>query len=171
MAAKVAKVKKSDLVAGAIMALFSIAYLVGGLQIPQPAYKQQVGPSVFPLAVGALMLLLSVIYIIQQILGKIKEDAARAEMIGAEEKVETKADLKTMGIMLLIMFAYALLFEPLGYPITTFLTFVAGALVLDRKHMVRDTIIAFIAGFGLYAVFAYLLRVNLPPGPLSLIGI
>ncbi len=166
-----ATVKKEERIAGVIMALFSLAYLIGAFQIPNPAYKQQVGPSVFPKIVGTLMLLLSVIYLIQQILGKIKEDAKRAEIIGAEEKVETKADLKTMGIMVGLMIVYALLFEPLGYAITTFLVFVTGSFILDRKHMVRDSIIALIASFGLYAVFAYVLRVNLPPGLLGLIGL
>ncbi len=165
-----ATVKKEERIAAVIMAAFSLAYIYGAFLIPSPMLKQQVGPSVFPKIVGALMLLLSIVYIVQQVLGKIKEDAARAEIIGAEEKVETKADWKTMGIMIALMIAYALAFEPLGYAITTFLVFTAGAFILDRKHMVRDTIIAAIAGFGLYAVFAYLLRVNLPPGLLGLLG-
>jgi putative tricarboxylic transport membrane protein len=165
-----ATVKKEERIAAVIMAAFSLAYLIGAFMIPNPALKQQVGPSVFPKIVGALMLLLSIVYIVQQVLGKIKEDATRAEIIGAEEKVETKADLKTMGIMVGLMVVYALVFEPLGYAVSTFLVFVAGAFVLDRKHMVRDTIIAVIASFGLYAVFAYLLRVNLPPGLLGLFG-
>ena len=47
----------------------------------------------------------------------------------------------------------------------------AGTLILDRKHMVRDVFIGLIASFGLYYVFTKLLRVTLPSGPLSLIGL
>ena len=66
---------------------------------------------------------------------------------------------------------YAALFEPLGYAITTFLVFSSGCWFLDRKHMKRDLIIAFIASFVLYFVFSLVLRVNLPAGPLRLLGI
>jgi putative tricarboxylic transport membrane protein len=68
------------------------------------------------------------------------------------------------------MVAYAYLFETLGYPITTFVVFVAGALILDRKHMVRDVFIALISSFGMFYVFTKLLRVTLPAGPLSIFG-
>jgi putative tricarboxylic transport membrane protein len=101
----------------------------------------------------------------------VKEDEARAVIIGAEDKVETKADLKLMGIILALMAAYAVTFETLGYPITTFVVFIAGALVLDRKHMVRDVIIAIISSFGMFYVFTKLLHVTLPAGPLSLFGL
>jgi hypothetical protein len=88
--------------------------------IPHPTIKQQVGPSVFPKAVGILMILVSGLYFIQQMIGLAKEaDEKRAAIIGAEEKVETKADIKTMGIMLAVMVAYALLFTPLGYALST----------------------------------------------------
>jgi putative tricarboxylic transport membrane protein len=162
-------VRRAEGMASVIMAIFSLAYLFGAFRIPQPMLKAQIGPDVFPKVVGALMLLLSVIFIIQQISGKIKEDAKRAEIIGSEGKVETKADFKIMGIMIGLMLAYALLFDFLGYPVTTFLVFVVGVFVLDRRHMLRDTIIAFLASFGLYAIFFYVLRVNLPPGLLALI--
>lgn len=162
-------VKREERIAGIIMTLFSLTYLILAFGIQEPTLKAQVGPGVFPKIVGALMLLLSVIFIIQQIRGKIQEDAKRAEIIGADEKVKTKADIKTMGIMLALMLAYAFFFELLGYPVTTFLVFVAGSFVLDRKHMIRDTIIALVASFGLFVVFYYVLRVNLPPGLLSLI--
>jgi putative tricarboxylic transport membrane protein len=99
------------------------------------------------------------------------EDEARAAIIGADEKIKDKVDLKTMGVVLGLMVAYALLFEPLGYAITTFLVFTSGCWFLDRKHMVRDTIIAVIASFGLYFIFTLLLRVNIPAGLLKILGL
>jgi hypothetical protein len=84
--------------------------------------------------------------------------------------VETRADLELMGTIIALMFAYAYLFNDLGYPITTFVTFMAGVLILDRKHLVRDVIIGLIASFGMYYIFVKLLKVTLPSGPLSLLG-
>lgn len=165
--------KREERIASVVMTVFAAAYLAGTFfLIPHPTIKQQVGPDVFPKAVGLLMLLVSGIYLIQQLVGIAKEaDEKRAAIIGAEEKVETKADLKTMGIMVLIMFAYAFLFDVLGYAIVTFLAFIIGSFVLDRKHLLRDAIIALIASFGMYFIFTLLLRVQLPAGPLSFLGI
>ena len=171
--AKKKEIKREERIASVIMTVFSGAYLVGTFfQIPTSSIRQVVGPAVFPRAVGILMLLISVVYLIQQMRGLVKEvDEKRAAIIGADEKVETKADIKTMAVMVLIMIAYALLFEPLGYAITTFLSFMAGLLVLNRKHLIRDTIVGLVASFGMYFIFTALLRVQLPAGVLSLLGL
>ena len=171
--AKKKEIKREERIASVIMTVFSAAYFFGTfIFIPKSRLRQVVGPAVFPKAVGFLMLLLSVIYLIQQMRGLVKEaDEKRAAIIGADEKVETKADIKTMGIMVLIMIAYAILFEPLGYAVTTFLAFLAGVLVLNRKHILRDAIVGFVASFGMYFAFTILLRVQLPAGILSLLGL
>mgnify|MGYP003596319458 CR=1 FL=1 len=78
--------------------------------------------------------------------------------------------LGAVGIIIALMTAYAIMFERLGYPITTFVVFIAGALVLDRKHMVRDVFISIVSSFGMFYVFTKLLRVTLPAGPLNIFG-
>ena len=167
-----AATKSIERTAAVIMTVFSAAYLAGTyFLIPLPMIKQQVGPAVFPKAVGALLLLISMCNLYVQFRGIAKEDEARAVIIGAEDKVETKADLKLMGIIIALMTAYAILFERLGYPITTFVVFIVGALVLDRKHMVRDVIIAIISSFGMFYIFTKLLKVTLPAGPLNIFGL
>ena len=169
--AKVAK--REERIASVIMTFFSAAYFASTfVAIPVSAIRQVVGPAVFPKAVGFLMLLISVIYLVQQMRGITKEaDEKRAAIIGAEDKVEHKADLKTMSIMILIMIAYAFLFNVLGYAVSSFLAFMAGVLVLDRKHLVRDIIIGLIGSFGLYFAFTLLLKVQLPAGILEAIGL
>ena len=171
--AKKKEIKREERIASVIMTIFSAAYFVSSfVVIPKSAIHQVVGPAVFPRAVGFLMLLISVIYLTQQMRGMAKEaDEKRAAIIGADEKVETKADIKTMLIMIGIMIAYAFLFEPLGYAVATFLSFMAGLLVLNRKHLLRDTIVGLIASFGMYFAFTILLRVQLPAGVLSLFGL
>ncbi len=166
-----AATKREDRIASVIVALFSVAYLMGAFMIKKPVYKQQLGPEAFPKAVGFLMTALSIVYIVQSFMGKGKEDEARAAVIGAEEKVEQKANLKKMVTVIVIMLAYAALFIPLGYALSTFLAMLASVLVLDRRKIVRDVIISVIASAGMYVVFNYLLRVELPVGVLSLLGL
>jgi putative tricarboxylic transport membrane protein len=163
--------KSIERTASVIMAVFSAVYLAGAfLLIPIPMIKQEVGPAVFPKAVGFLLLIISCCNMFIQFKGMAKEDEARAVIIGAEDKVETKADLKLMAIIIALMLVYAFLFNMLGFAITTFVIFMAGTLILDHKHILRDIFIGLIASFGLYYVFTKLLRVALPSGPLSLIG-
>jgi putative tricarboxylic transport membrane protein len=162
---------REDRIASIIVTTFSLAYFVGAFFIPVPPLKQQLGPNAFPKAIGLAMLILSTIYVIQQIRGGVKEDEERAVIIGAEEKIQGKVNLKRIGFILVLMVFYAFVFERLGYAISTFVVFMAGVLYLDRRHLVRDGITAVVASFILYYVFTTLLRVQLPAGPLKFLGL
>ncbi|MDA8410859.1 MAG: tripartite tricarboxylate transporter TctB family protein [Treponema sp.] len=166
-----ATAKPEDRIASVLVALFSIAFLMGAFYIKKPIYPQQLGPDAFPKAIGFLMTLLSIIYLFQAFLGKTRDDDKRAEIIGAEDKLEERTNFKLMGLVLLDMVAYALLFEPLGFAIATLLALTIGVLILDRRHILRDFVIAFVGSFGIYFAFSLLLRVDLPKGPLALLGL
>ncbi len=162
---------KEERIASVAFFLLAATYLgMAFFTIGVPASKQSLGPEAFPKAIGVLMLILSAAYVVQSFRGVSKEDEARAAIIGADEKLSNYVDVKTVGIMLGLMVVYAFIFERLGYPISTFLVFMAGVLVLDRRHLVRDTIVAACISFGLYYAFGSLLRVQLPPGPLTWFG-
>ncbi len=171
------KQNREERIASLVLIVGSLAYLVGASLIPMPTLKQQLGPDGFPKAVGFGLLLLSCIYACQvfksRALDKAKaeEIEKRAAIIGAEDKVEGRTDLKTMAFMLVVMLLYAFFFERLGYALTTFLAFMAGCLYLDRRHWIRDTIIAVIASFVLQYIFSAWLRVQLPVGPLTFLGL
>jgi putative tricarboxylic transport membrane protein len=168
---------REERIASVVLIVFSLAYLVCAFLIPMPTLKQQLGPDGFPKAIGLGMLILSVVYACQQFRRGVRarekeqEIEERAAIIGAEEKVEGYTDLKTMGFMVGVMLLYAFAFEHLGYAITTFLAFMAGCIYLDRRHLVRDAIIAVIASFVLQYIFSAWLRVKLPAGPLSYLGL
>ncbi len=166
------KENREEQIAGIVLIIFSAIYLTGAFFIPMPVLKQQLGPGAFPIATGFGMLILACIYVWQQYRGgpaKASEEEIekRAVIIGAEGKIEKKADLKTMVFILVLMLLYAFFFEILGYAVSTFLMFMAGTLFLDRRHPVRDGVIAVISSFVLYYIFTILLRVQLPPGLLK----
>jgi putative tricarboxylic transport membrane protein len=171
------KENNEERIASVVLIVFSAAYLLCAFFIPMPVFKQQLGPEAFPIAVGIGMLILACIYAWQQFRGGMKakeeeqEAEERAAIIGAGEKIEKKADLKTMGFMLVAMLFYAFAFERLGYAISTFAVFMAGVLYLDRRHLVRDAVIVVISSFVLYFIFTVFLRVRLPAGLLSIFGL
>lgn len=159
---------KAEKIASLAFTALAVAYIIGAFLIKEPPLRQQMGPEAFPLAIGALMLLLSLLYVRQQFQKlPVQEDEERAAIIGADEKLSSYVDYKTIGIMLVLMLAYGLSFEKLGYPLATLLMFMAGIFVLERKHWKRDLVIALIASFGIYFLFRYVLRVNLPIGVLK----
>jgi putative tricarboxylic transport membrane protein len=162
---------REEKIASIVIAAFSIVYFVTAFFIPVPPLKQQLGPSAFPKAIGLAMLVLSGIYVFQQLRGGVKEDEERAAIIGAEEKIQGNVNLKRIGFVVVLMVFYAFVFERLGYAISTFLVFMAGVLYLDRRHLVRDGIIAVISSFILYFIFTIFLRVQLPAGPLRLLDL
>ncbi len=167
------KENREERIASVVLIIFSASYLTGAFFIPMPALKQQLGPGGFPIAIGFAMLILACVYAWQQFRGvpppkeTEEEIEKRAAIIGAESKIEKKTDLKTMGFILALMLLYAFFFEILGYAISTFLMFMAGVLYLDRRHPLRDGVIAVISSFVLYYIFTILLRVQLPAGPLK----
>ena len=162
---------REELFASLVAGAFSLAYLVYAFFIPMPPLKPQLGPAAFPKGIGVAMLILSGIYVFQQLRGGVKEDEERAAIIGAEEKIQGKVNLKRIGFILVLMVFYAFVFERLGYAISTFVVFMAGVFYLDRRHLVRDGIIAVISSFVLYYIFTTVLRVQLPAGPLKFLGL
>jgi putative tricarboxylic transport membrane protein len=159
---------KAEKIASLAFTALAVAYLIGAFFIKEPPLRQQLGPEAFPMAIGALMLSLSLLYVRMEFRKKpVQEDEERAAIIGAEEKLSSYVDYKIVGIMLALMLAYGLTFEKLGYPLATLLMFMTGVFVLERKHWKRDLVIALIASFGMYFLFRYVLRVNLPIGVLK----
>lgn len=162
---------REERTASFVVAAFSLAYFVGAFFIPVAPLKQQLGPDAFPKGIGVAMLILSAIYVIQQLRGGVKEDEERAAIIGAEEKIQGRVNLKRIAFILVLMVFYAFVFERVGYAVSTFVVFMVGAFFLDRRHLMRDGIIAVIASFVLYFVFTSVLRVQLPAGLLKSLGL
>ena len=162
---------RDDRIASLVVAAFSLTYFVISFFIPVPPLKQQIGPAAFPKAIGLALLILSGIYAVQQLQGGVKEDEERAAIIGAEERIQGRVNLKRIGFVLALMVFYAFVFERLGYAIATFIVFMIGVFYLDRRHLIRDGVIAVISSFVLYYIFTTVLRVQLPPGPLKYLSL
>ena len=69
--------------------------------------------------------------------------------------------------LLVVLGAYTLLLDPLGYPLCTFLLVMFMLLVTDPQPWAMAVGVAAITAVGSYVVFAIWLSVPLPPGPLS----
>lgn len=84
-----------------------------------------------------------------------------------ERRGEERARIFEVMALLVVLGAYALLLEPLGYPLCTFLLVLFMLRVVNPYRWTMALSLAAIAALGSYVVFAVWLHVPLPPGPLT----
>lgn len=109
---------------------------------------------------GFFPLILSVLLAITSLLVLVETLKRREEDSGVGERLSRKSISLALGAL----FAYALLFESLGYLVTTFL-FVAFLMrAVDREKWGLAIAVAFSASFLSYVLFGLLLHTPLPGG-------
>lgn len=135
------------------LGLFAIIYLVASWRLPRFALSTGVVDShVFPLILGAALLLLSLIYFLQS--GGPKDTSSFFD--GVNLPLLVKMMLATVG--------YALILERLGFVVATAIFLFATMALLGLRGWLKMSAIS--AGFavGVYALFAYVLEVQLARG-------
>lgn len=127
-----------------------------------------VGPRAFPNFIGACFVLLSLVLLLQTVL-KVRrtrqEQADTAEAADAapslQMRVQTRADELRVAATAAIMLLYALLFERLGYFLSTGLM-ITGLLVLFKTRKWHYYLISYGIAAAIWLGFTYLLSVQLP---------
>lgn len=150
--------EKSGVVTIAIGVLYSIL----SLNMDRATIGNPVEPMIFPLVLGALMILCGIILFIMQ-----HRKAAQAE-----KKVDSpKGPFWTFEVKMVIFICtvsvlYGLLFERIGYVLST--TLFLGALLLSFsgwKKWISNLIIAFGFSVAIYYCFSEILSIPLPKVP------
>lgn len=140
------------LVFGILISVWSTSYKIGSLTRP--------GPGFLPLALGLLLILLSLILLRQtQKASTITQRIASSSPPGRWKKVAF-----TGLILLLVPF----LFETMGYLLTIFLLIVFLMLGAELKSWKKTLFVAFFSALGVYLVFVLLLKQQLPRGFLGI---
>lgn len=146
--------KTFDRYASAIFLLIGVFFIVESRKIAATSYGSNVGPDIFPIGLGILLILLSIKLFI--------ETAQRKQ----EERGGEKPDYKRFLIIFGAAVLYIVLLEPLGYVITTFLFLVIGFQVLEKGGWLKTLVIAAAFSFGVYYIFVGLLQGSLPGFPI-----
>lgn len=118
------------------------------------------GPGFFPLWLGILLMILGVLWILQ---------LWRRENIHVTDPVPAGGHL-AVGQVLGGLLATVLLLDVIGFQLvmTIFVLFIL--LVVSRRKVLESVIAALISGFGVYGIFANLLRVYLPTSSISFLS-
>ena len=155
-----------DLLVAVAVALFGAAVIAVALTIPDGLYRDAVGPRRVPIGVGLLILGCGAVLALRRLRRLAPTQGWRAEEEGTADEPGHPASLGRAVAVMALTVAYAAALKPLGYLIATPL-FVAGALwAMDERRPAKLAMIAILWTAATYVVFAQVLGVRIPVGPL-----
>ena len=156
-----------------ILSLFiGIIYTVLALALPKASIGSPHEPKIFPMGLGIILIIISFILLIQELFkqNKQKREIEQDKQENSKDRKKFKLDNDVIKILLTSLFAliYALLFNRLGYVISTVI-FLQSVLWLFNgfkdKKWILNTIISVVFGVSVYILFSVILGVYLPPFP------
>jgi len=143
---------------------FGIIYGYMSYTMPRAAFGNPMDPIYFPLGVSVIAFLIGILLLVKS---DFKASIQAYKNLIAEDDVK-KNDRRRILYTCLISVVYALLFERLGYVISTFLFMVMMLTITSGKaSWKKSIIISLVFSVGVYFVFNTLLSISLPPLPFS----
>lgn len=145
--------KTFDRYSSLIFLALGAAFVVGSYQISTSSYGSKVGPNIFPMGLGIILILLSLRLFYETFHYQNTEDG------------KSKLDYKGFLIIFVASVLYALLLEPLGYVISTFLFLLLGFQVMKKGQLWKSLIISAVFSLGVYYLYVTVLQGSLPGLP------
>lgn len=146
--------KKFDRIAGIAFLLVGILFLVESQKISESAYGSSVGPKIFPMWLGIILIALSLRLIYETF--KYKSEGSKKEQL----------QYKKFLIIFVSAVLYAFFLEKIGYVVSTFLFLLIAFQTMERGKIIYSVIISAFFSFGVYYFFSELLGGSLPGFPL-----
>jgi putative tricarboxylic transport membrane protein len=148
-----------------------IAAVIGSLDLGY--WKAGPGPGFFPLWLGVLLAGLAAIWLGQLFrpvtVTATAESNSDTEVESTSERERTGGARQTLMTFLGLV-ALVLLLDPLGYQLAMTLFVLYAMLIVSRCKPIISVVVAVIAGFGVYALFANVLQVYLPTATLGFLA-
>ena len=129
---------------------------------PVASTNDSLGPRAVPTVLGVLLLIVSVFYAID-----IYRGGVGSADEGEDIDLGSRADWKTVGLLLLVFGVSAALIEPLGWVIAGTLLFSGCSFALGNRHLIRGLLAGVAVSLITFYAFAIGLGVNLPAGLLQ----
>jgi hypothetical protein len=146
--------------AGAILSLGVVGFTAGaGIETPPSA--SDIGPRAFPYLVSGLLVLVGVLLLVQLLRG-----GTGLPEEGEDIDTSIPTDWLTVARLGGFIVLHVLLIEPAGWPVAAAVLFFGSAWSLGARPWWRNAAIAVVLALILQYVFAGLLGVSLPAGPL-----
>jgi putative tricarboxylic transport membrane protein len=150
----VSQARAGALAVGAGVTGLGLFFLLGARAIPGEAAYAGVGPRVFPILIGAALLVLGAAFLVS---------VARAPDAPRETPGRRGTLVWILGGVVLATAAV----RPLGFPAAAALLFTLGARGFGDRRWLRSLLLGAALGVGIYVAFSRALGVSLPGGPLA----
>jgi putative tricarboxylic transport membrane protein len=121
-----------------------------------------VGPRLFPIGIGSILILLAIVLAVAIPRGSVGEADA-----GEDVDPTTPGDWRTVGLLVGLFVAVIVLVNPLGWAITGALLFAGASTVLGNHHYVRNIVIGAVLSVASFYAFYSGLGIPLPAGILD----
>lgn len=148
--------KTFDRFAALAFLAIGIAFAIESRNISETAYGSNVGPDIFPMGLGAVLVLLSI---------KLFTETLRYKDTNSQGSA---LDYKRFAIIFVAAVLYGLFLEDLGYIISTFLFLLVGFQTMEKGKWISTFIISGLFAGGVYYVYVHILEGTLPGWPVWL---
>ncbi|TWT03418.1 tripartite tricarboxylate transporter TctB family protein [Planomicrobium sp. CPCC 101079] len=148
--------KTFDRFAGIAFLLIGLLFVIESQRISESSYGSAVGPDIFPIGLGAVLILLSLRLLYETF--RYQADTQKGEPVLYKKFI----------VIFVSALLYAALLEPLGYVITTFAFLLVAFQTMERGKWIKSIVIAGLFSFGVYYFFAEFLGGSLPGFPVFL---
>lgn len=152
----------ASMIMSVVVTMIGFVYTFSAFLLPDAKIGVPYEPKIFPAILGVCLLLLGTVLIVQEIrlLTKSKETATKASFIGEEQK--------NILFTLLNGFLYAVLFDRIGYVLSTFIFLNIQLFIFRGKKTWKSTLlISFIFSVVAFLLFNTMMGVYLPKSPLG----
>lgn len=151
--------KNFDRIASIVFMALGILIVVESGKISESAYGSSIGPKTFPMGLGIILIILSIMLLIETV-------KYRATYKIAEEHEDISSpNYKRFLIIFVAAVGYVLLLDKLGYVITTFVFLLIGFQTLEKGKWITSIIVAGAFSAVIYIGFVNVLGGSLPGLP------
>lgn len=146
--------KVFDRYASVVFLLIGIAFVWESQKISESSYGSNVGPDIFPMGLGSVLILLSIRLFYEVLKSKDKNN-------GEQSRPDYSRFLLILGSAVL----YAYFLEDIGYVLGTFVFLLFTFQVIKRGQWLASLIVSAAFSYGIYYLFVHILEGSLPGFP------
>ena len=147
---------KSDRVTSLIFLILSLGICIESIRL-SPGRLAHPGAGFFPLLAGGIIGVFSIVLFLRSFGGSIKE---KSEKRFWEEGADSKGVLLTVSALII----YSLVFEILGFLLSSIIFFIILIQGITHKGWIRAIFIGMLSSVGGYLIFQIWLKTQLPRG-------
>jgi len=148
----------TNILTGIISIVLGLVYSITALRLPQMAMGDRLGPKIFPYFVGIVTIITGIAMILQD-----RNPEKRSKKVDFGFKEHKNVWIK-IGLLTIAGIVFGLVIDGLGYMIATALFMFFVSMLINRRKLVQNIVIAVLFSVVTYFVFGVALKLSLPRG-------